>query len=124
MRFTCPHGAVAEMEKRRIADPVYAGSSPARTSQVTLVTTRRSGAAVAHHLAKVRVAGSNPVFCSKWVWWSGITSVFQTEISGSIPVTRTKRSHGQGLGPYEAPGNRGPNRGGKRVVMSALSGIV
>ena len=37
---------------------------PARGRRDRMVLQRGSGAAVAHHLAKVRVAGSNPVFRS------------------------------------------------------------
>lgn len=44
---------------------------------------------VAHHLAKVRVAGSSPVVHSMRMWSSGWASAFQAEDAGSIPVIRS-----------------------------------
>ena len=57
--------------------------------------TRGSGSGVEHRLAKARVASSNLVFRSIFfmfverMWFSGKTSAFQADDTGSIPVIRS-----------------------------------
>ena len=52
---------------------------------------------VVRHLAKVKVAGSNPVVRSMRMKCYGSTSVFQTEGGGSTPPIRTKSERCDGM---------------------------
>jgi hypothetical protein len=62
-------------------------------TQVRILSVRPSHAVMAqrlaHNLAKVGVAGSNPAYRSTWVWRSGNASSFQVEVLGSNPGTHS-----------------------------------
>ncbi len=61
-------------------------------------TARGSGSVVEHHLAKVRVAGSNPVFRSEYTllveWPRGEAAACKAVYTGSNPVSTSTQVRG------------------------------